>query len=71
MTNEQLVLRRAERTESRDEARRLEQIGFPLAVRAEKKMLPPGKFERGKPYIAKMPEGEFAQAHPPQVVSSQ
>src|SRR6185503_4430090 len=46
-----------------DEAGGLEQVGFPLPVRADEKLLPPGKLERGKAHVAKMPQGEFAQAH--------
>src|ERR1019366_374905 len=48
VADEQLLLRRAERTQSRDEARRLEQAGFPLRVRAEQKMPATGKLERGE-----------------------
>ena len=36
---------------------------FPCPLAPDEKLLPAGKFERGKAHVAKMPQGEFAQAH--------
>ena len=71
VADEQLVFRRAKRTQRREKTCGLEQIGFPLAVRSHEEVLPPGKFERGESHIAKMPQGEFAQAHQKEGVRSE
>ena len=63
VADEQLVFRRAKRTQRREKTCGFEQIRFPLAVCAHEEVLPPGKFERGKSHIAKVPQGKFTQAH--------
>src|SRR6266498_2177852 len=63
MANQELVVGRAKRTQRGHEPCGFEQIGFPMAVPANEKMLSSGKLERGKAHVAKMPERKFAQAH--------
>src|SRR5687767_437447 len=63
MPDEQLVVHRPKRAQRGDESRRLEQIRFSLPVGTEQEMLAAGKFERSKAHVAKMPQGELAQAH--------
>src|SRR3989442_8674397 len=63
VANDQFVVGRAKRTQRAHKAGRFEQIGLPLAVGADEKMLPAGKFERSEAHVAKMPEREFAQLH--------
>jgi len=61
--DEEFVIGRAKGPQRRHEPRGFEQIGFPLAVGADEKMLPPGKIECGKAHVAKMPKRELTQAH--------
>ena len=63
VADEELVVRRAERPQRREEARRFEQVGLSLPVRADEELLPAGKLERGKAHVSKMPQRDFFQAH--------
>src|SRR5689334_22674762 len=63
MADQQPVVRRPERPQRGEEPRRLEQVRLPLPVRADEKLLPPGKRERGKAHVTKMAKRDLVQPH--------